>query len=82
MLVGDGEFSREQLLARTAAVAAAILAPSPFSALFITAKAEFIVEWAAEALKPTIAHSGAAPELLGPAQATAVLRFIRVSKHE
>lgn len=51
VLVGDGEFLREQPLARAAEIAAAISAPSKFSALFLTARADFIVEWA-NVLKP------------------------------
>ncbi len=71
ILVGDGEFPREQPLARAAEIAAAISAPSRFSALFLTARADFIIEWA-QALQPAIVHLGAAPELLGPAQVAAI----------
>jgi phosphoribosylanthranilate isomerase len=45
--------------------------PAKFSALFLTARAAFIVEWA-QALKPAIVHLGAAPELLGPAVVAAI----------
>lgn len=69
VLVGDGEFPREQPLARATAIAGAISAK--FSALFLTARADFIVEWA-HALKPAIVHLGAAPDLLGPAQVAAI----------
>jgi phosphoribosylanthranilate isomerase len=71
VLVGGGEFPREQRLARAAEIAAAIPARSKFSALFLTARAEFIVEWA-RSLKPAIVHLGAAPELLAPAQVAAI----------
>ncbi len=67
VLVGDGEFPREQRLVRAAEIAAAIAAPAKFSALFLTARADLIIEWA-RALKPAIVHLGAAPELLGPAE--------------
>ncbi|MBI5263257.1 MAG: phosphoribosylanthranilate isomerase [Bradyrhizobium sp.] len=67
VLVGDGEFPREQPLARAAEIAAAMIAPGKFSALFLTERAEAIVAWA-RTLKPAIVHLGAAPELLGPAE--------------
>lgn len=67
VLVGDGEFPREQPLSRAAEIAAAISAPARFSALFLTARTGFVVEWA-RALKPAIVHLGAAPELLGPTE--------------
>jgi phosphoribosylanthranilate isomerase len=71
VLVGDGEFPREQSLARSAEIAAAISSPAKFSALFLTAKTALIVEWA-QALNPGIVHLGAAPELLGAAQVAAI----------
>ncbi|WGS20171.1 MULTISPECIES: phosphoribosylanthranilate isomerase [unclassified Bradyrhizobium] len=71
VLVGDGEFPREQPLARAAEIAAAISGPSKFSALFLTAREDFIIEWA-QALNPAIVHLGAAPELLDPAQIAAI----------
>lgn len=71
VLVGDGEFPREQPLARATEIAAAIAAPAKFSALFLTARAELIVAWARQ-LNPAIVHLGAAPELLGPADVTAI----------
>jgi phosphoribosylanthranilate isomerase len=55
VLVGDGEFPREQPLARAAEIATGISAPAKFSALFLTARADFIVEWA-HALKPARAR--------------------------
>jgi phosphoribosylanthranilate isomerase len=45
VLVGDGEFPREQPLARAAEIAAAIAAPAKFSALFLTLRAALIIEW-------------------------------------
>jgi phosphoribosylanthranilate isomerase len=67
VLVGDGEFPREQPLAGAQEIAAAIVAPAKFSALFLTARTASIIEWA-RALKPAIVHVGAAAELLGPAE--------------
>jgi phosphoribosylanthranilate isomerase len=71
ILVGDGEFPREQSLARAAEIAAAITARAKFSALFLTARPDFIVQWAL-ALKPAIVHLGAAPELLGTVDVAAI----------
>jgi phosphoribosylanthranilate isomerase len=71
VLVGEGEFPREQPLARSAEIAAAISPLSKFSALFLTARADVIVDWA-HALKPEIVHLGTAPELLTPAQVAAI----------
>src|SRR3954453_20516006 len=66
VLVGDGEFPREQSLSSAAAIAAAISSHTRFSALFLADRAEFIIQWARE-LRPSILHLGAAPELLSPA---------------
>jgi phosphoribosylanthranilate isomerase len=55
VLVGDGEFPREQPLPRAAEIAAAIVAPARFSALFLTARVALIIEWA-RALRPAIIH--------------------------
>jgi phosphoribosylanthranilate isomerase len=71
VLVGDGEFPREQPLPRAAEIAAAIVAPARFSALFLTARVALIIEWA-RALKPAIIHLGAAPELLAPDQVATI----------
>ena len=71
VLVGDGEFPREQPLSRAAEIAAAIVAPAKFSALFLTARVALIIEWA-RALKPAIIHLGAAPELLAPNQVASI----------
>jgi phosphoribosylanthranilate isomerase len=71
VLVGDGEFPREQSLARATEIADAVAPPAKFSALFLTARAAFIIQWS-QALKPAIIHLGAAPELLGPADVAAI----------
>ena len=65
ILVGNGEFPRELPVKAAAAVAAAVLAPSRVSALFLTSYLSLIEKWARE-LRPAILHLGAAPELLGP----------------
>jgi phosphoribosylanthranilate isomerase len=72
VLVGDGEFPREQGLEAAAAIAAAIVPPSRFCALFLTGDVSLIAEWA-KVLRPAILHLGASPELLLPAQ-VAVLK--------
>src|SRR6185437_12186888 len=61
----DGRFPRELPLDAAARVAAAIRPTAKFSALFLTAELELIVQWAA-ALRPGIVHLGAAAELLSP----------------
>jgi phosphoribosylanthranilate isomerase len=71
ILVGDGEFPREQSLSRAAEIAAAITAPAKFSGLFLAARTDFIVRWA-QILKPEIVHLGAAPELLGTADVATI----------
>jgi phosphoribosylanthranilate isomerase len=65
VLVGNGEFPRELPGEAAAAVAAAVLAPSKVSMLFLTADISLIEKWARE-LQPQIVHLGAAPELLSP----------------
>lgn len=65
VLVGDGEFPREQPIAAAREIAAAIVPPSKFSALFLTHNTSFIREWVGR-LRPQIVHLGAAPELLSP----------------
>jgi phosphoribosylanthranilate isomerase len=52
-------------VAAAANVAAGIVPPSKFSALFLTADISLIEQWAHE-LQPAIVHLGAAPELLSP----------------
>jgi phosphoribosylanthranilate isomerase len=71
VLVGDGEFPREQSLSSAAAIAAGIVAIKRFSALFLACRADFIIQWARE-LRPSILHLGAAPELLSPALVTEI----------
>lgn len=67
VLVGDGQFPREQTLGAAAGIAAAILLPAKFSALFLTHDVNLIETWARK-LRPDIVHLGAAPELLVPPQ--------------
>ena len=69
VLVGRGEFPREQPMANAARIASAILPPAKFSALFLTAEIELIAAWAKE-LRPSIVHLGAALSLLSPASVT------------
>lgn len=78
VLVGDGEFPREQPLPRAAKIAAGIVAPARLSALFLTARVALIIDWA-EALKPPIIHLGAAPELLAPDQVASIKEAVPVS---
>src|SRR4051812_20559763 len=66
ILAGNGEFPRELSLENVADVATAVLSPSRWSALFLTADIGLIEEWSRE-LQPSILHLGAAPELLSPA---------------
>jgi phosphoribosylanthranilate isomerase len=72
ILVGDGEFPREQSVAAATKIAAAIVAPAKFSALFLTTDTSLIMAWVRE-LQPSILHLGASPDLLSPAQ-TAMLK--------
>jgi phosphoribosylanthranilate isomerase len=72
ILVGNGEFPREQPVAAAATIAAAITPPAKFSALFLTADIGLIEAWVRE-LRPAIIHLGASPDLLTPA-ATATLK--------
>ena len=90
VLVGDGEFPREQSVAAAARVAAAIRPPARFSALFLGAALSRIERWARE-LRPDIVHLGAAPELLSPRDAaclkqalpgTGIMRSIPVTGPE
>jgi len=67
ILVGDGEFPREQILGVAERIAAAIRPPSKFSALFLTHDVNLIETWARR-LRPDIVHLAAAPELLIPPQ--------------
>jgi phosphoribosylanthranilate isomerase len=65
VLVGGGEFPREQPLAAAAKIAAAIMPPAKFSALFLTADLSLIEAWTRE-LCPSIVHLGASPDRLSP----------------
>lgn len=65
VLVGDGRFPRELPTATASCIGAAIVAPSKFSALFLTNDISLIAAWARE-LKPSIVHLGASAELLSP----------------
>ncbi|HZA01770.1 MAG TPA: phosphoribosylanthranilate isomerase [Hyphomicrobiaceae bacterium] len=67
VLVGDGQFPREQPVAAAEEIAAAIVPPSKLSALFLTDSISLIAEWVRR-LRPQIVHLGAAPELLPPSQ--------------
>ncbi len=71
VLVGNGEFPRELPEKAAAQVAAAIVSPSKFLALFLTADLSLIEQWARK-LQPAIIHLGAAPELLSPDAASAL----------
>jgi phosphoribosylanthranilate isomerase len=73
ILVGDGEFPREQPVIAAQAIAAAVARPARVSTLFLTADISLILR-AAQALRPAILHLGAAPELLGPDQVAALKR--------
>jgi phosphoribosylanthranilate isomerase len=72
VLVGDGEFPREQPTASASKIAAAIVPPAKFSALFLTADISKIEIWTRE-LCPSIVHLGASTDLLVPSD-VAVLR--------
>jgi phosphoribosylanthranilate isomerase len=71
ILVGTGEFPREQPLAEALRVAAGVRRPSKLSALFLSSDPAWIVE-SAKALGPDIIHLGAAPELLPPSAVAGV----------
>ena len=75
VLVGDGQFPREQPLAAAAKIAAAIMPPAKFSALFLTADTSLIAAWARE-LRPSILHLGASPALLTPAHIAMLKRML------
>jgi phosphoribosylanthranilate isomerase len=71
VLVGNGEFPRELPVEAARNVAAGIIPPSKFSALFLTADITLIENWARQ-LQPATVHLGAASELLSPADAVAL----------
>lgn len=73
ILVGGGEFPREQPLASAQAVARAVPPPARVSALFLSADLSLILS-GMRILRPDILHLGAAPELLGPEQVAALKR--------
>ncbi len=60
ILEGKGEFPRELPVEAAAEVAAGIVPPSKFSALFLTGDLALIEDWALE-LRPDIVHLSAAP---------------------
>jgi len=66
VLVGNGEFPREQPVAAALNIAAAIAHPAKFVALMLTADTG-LIETLARQLRPAILHLGAAPDLLEPA---------------
>jgi len=70
--VGTGEFQREFSVIDAAEIAAAIVPPAKFSALFLSPDISLIAEWAGE-LRPSILHLGASPEALSP-QGVAILK--------
>ena len=76
VLVGNGEFPRELPVEAAAKVAAGIISPSKFSALFLTADIS-LIEQCARQLRPAIVHLGAAPELLSPADAATLKGKLR-----
>jgi phosphoribosylanthranilate isomerase len=63
VLVGDGQFPREQPITAAERIAAAIIPPSKLSALFLTHNISLIGEWVRR-LRPPIVHLGATPALL------------------
>ena len=73
ILVGPGEFPREQPLCAATRIAAAVFPPSKVSALFLIADITLIEAWA-RSLCPAILHLGAGPERLSPAD-TAKLKW-------
>ena len=73
ILVGNGEFPREQSLEAAAEITGAVRPPSKVSALFLTSDISLIEEWAGR-LRPAIVHLGAAPELLSPKAAASLKR--------
>jgi phosphoribosylanthranilate isomerase len=75
VLVGDGRFPREQPIAAAATIAAAIGVPARFTALFLTDDVPLIIAWA-QALRPSIIHLGASPELLSPMQVAVIKRQV------
>jgi phosphoribosylanthranilate isomerase len=90
VLVGNGEFPREQPIEAAAKIAIAIRPPSKFAALFLTCDVGLIEAWALK-LHPEILHLGAAPDLLSPASVVAlkkqmgncqIMRSVPISSEE
>lgn len=75
VLVGDGRFPRELPISAASEIAAAIVPPSRFSALFLTSDISVIASWARE-LNPAIVHLGASTELLSPKDVTSLKRLL------
>jgi len=73
VLIGDGRFPREQPLAKAKDIAAAIVAPSKLSALFLSDDVALIEDWAHELHAP-IVHLGAAPHLLSSSRVAELKR--------
>ena len=67
VLVGAGEFPREQTIEAAEKIAAAIRPPSKFSALFLTHNTSHIEVWVRK-LRAHIVHLGAASDLLLPSE--------------
>lgn len=65
VLVGDGQFPREQPISSAAVIRSAIIPPSKFLTLFLTSDIALIASWARE-LNPSIVHLGASADLLSP----------------
>lgn len=75
VLVGDGRFPRELPISAASEIAAAIVPPSRFSALFLTSDISVIASWARE-LNPAIVHLGASTELLSPKDVASLKRLL------
>ncbi len=75
VLVGSGEFPREQPLEAAARIAAAIEPPARFCALFLTADIGLIEAWV-NVLRPSILHLGASPDLLPPDRVAVIKRAL------
>lgn len=71
VLVGEGEFPREQPVQRTAEIFTAVEAPSRSIALSLSPNLQAITRLVA-ALRPSILHLGAAPDLLRPSDVAAL----------
>jgi phosphoribosylanthranilate isomerase len=67
VLVGEGQFPREQPVTAAQEIAAAVAPPSKLSALFLTPNISFIRDCVRK-LRPAIVHLGAASQLLTPPQ--------------